>query len=722
MGVQSDGPTGLAAAMDSYRVNIYRDISRPTNHTNRLIQGGFRYQELSLVTAGELVLANVGVKPTTSTTAITELPGSFECSDNSITQIWRVGARTIQLNEIAANSIPAFWEVSSEGSYVDSHAPQSLFGAAYSALTAYELGFEVKPIYGGFSFSVLADTLNSGIYIWVNIANGTVSANAGTTESVTSDLLAQLALNKTLAMGDWHKVKAVVDVTDISVSIDGVEILKFTQTASFYGSFGLGAALGQSAKFRNLNVTTLNGTPVYSSALTDDTFLPDFLMGTNPLNTTVDGSKRDRIAYTGDLDVAVGATMASTYGTEYIRGTLDLFASYQLPPGFFVPTAKIQQEPLPQPVDANITGLIGYSFNLLCAVSDFYLKTGDSAFANDWAPRIVKMLDWADSQTLPENGLFNVSNPAFAGDWNYYDPVQAGVSTKFNTLYAYTLQSCMRLLSDANIDTTPYTARLSALQAAINTHLWSPELDAYMISPSIPSGFGQDSNALALLSGLTSSTNRTAAVLSSLHSLSTLHGPLAFSPPTAHAGYRPLISPYASSYHLRALLSLGASSAPAALTLLQTLWAPMALPSNPHYTACFWETLAPDGRPGLGDATSLCHAWSAGPTAELSAYVLGVRPEEPGFREWVVQPVTLGLEWAKGRVPVPGGAIELSWNASERGITRLEVQAPPGTKGIVELAGVGGGWEVDGKLVGASNGTFEIVGGRKVVLASVCRG
>lgn len=723
MCVQSDGPTGLAAAMDSYRVNIYRDFSGPMNHTNRLIQGGFRYQELSLATVGELVLANVGVKPTTSTTAITELPGAFECSDDSITQIWGVGARTIQLNEIPANSVPAFWQVSSEGSYVDSQAPQSLFGAAYSALTAYQLNFEVKPIYGGFSFSVLADTLNSGIYIWVNVANGTVSANAGTTESMTSDLLALSALNRTLAMGDWHKVKAVVNLTDISVSMDGVEILKFTQTASFYGSFGLGAALGQSARFRNLNATTLDGTPVYSSALTDDTFLPDFLMGTNPLNTTVDGSKRDRIAYTGDLDVAVGATMASTYGTEYIRGTLDLFASYQLTPGFFVPTAKIQQEPLAQPVDANITGLIGYSFNLLCAVSDFYLKTGDSALANDWAPRIVKMLDWADSQTLPENGLFNVSNPAFGGDWDYYDPVQAGVSTKFNTLYAYTLQSCMRLLSDANIDTTPYTARLSALRAAINAHLWSPELGAYMVSPSIPSGFGQDSNALAILSGVTSSTdprlNRTAAVLSSLNSLSTPHGPLAFSPPTTHAGYRALISPYASSYHLRALLSLGAS--PSALTLLKTLWAPMAAPSNPNYTACFWETLAPDGGPGLGDITSLCHAWGAGPTAELSAYVLGVRPKEPGFRSWSVQPVTLGMESARGRVPVPGGAIEVAWNATERGITRLEVQGPPGTKGIVQLAGAGEEWEIDGKLVGASNSTFEIVGGRKVVLASVCQ-
>lgn len=699
--------------MDSYRVNIYRNISGPTNHTNRLIQGGFRFQELSLATAGELVLANVGVKPTTSTTPVTSLPGSFECSDEDITRIWNVGARTVQLNEIPANSIPQFWQVSSEGSFVDSQTPQSLYGATYSALTAYELNFEVKPTYGGFSFSVLADTLNSGIYIWVNIANGTISANAGTTESVTSNLLAQSALSETLAIDEWHNVKAVVNLTDISISIDGLETLKFTQTASFYGSFGLGAALGQSAVLKNVNATTLTGAPVYSSALTNETFLPDFLMGTNPLNTTVDGSKRDRISYTGDLDVAVGATMASTYGTEYIRGTLDLLATYQLTPGFFVPTVKIQQEPLAQSIDANITGLIGYSFNLLCAVADFYLKTGDVTLANDWAPRIVKMLDWADSQTLPDTGLFNVSNPAFGGDWNYYDPVQAGVSTKFNTLYAYTLQSCMRLLTDANIDTAPYSTRLDHLRTAINTYLWSPELGAYMVSPSVP-GFAQDSNALALLAGVTASNNRTSSVLTSLSSLLTPHGPLAFSPATLPSGFRPLISPYASSYHLHALLYLPSSSS-SALPLLKSLWSPMANPLNENFTGCFWETLSPTGGPGLGDITSLCHAWGAGPVAELSAYVLGVRPLAPGYKTWAFEPMTLGLSWARGRVPVPGGAVEVAWNATEGRVTRVEIEAPEGTKGEVRLGA--GEWRVDGAAV---NGTFEVVGGRKVVVLAEC--
>lgn len=701
--------------MDTYRTNVY-NITKLTTHVNRLIQGGFRYQQLKLSSPGEIVLAKVGVKPTTSVTPITSLPGSFECSDADITQIWRVGARTIQLNEIPAFTIPSFWDVSSEGSYVNSQAPQVLSGVAAAALMQYELDFEVKPIDKGFSFSVLADTLNSGIYIWVNIANGTISANVGATEKP-HELLASAPLPNTIKLGDWHNVKALVNLTDIAVSVDGAEVFKFTQTSSFYGSFGLGAALGHSAMFRNLTAKTLTGTVVYSSQLNNETFLSDFLMGTNPLSTTVDGSKRDRIAYTGDLDIAVSSTMVSTLGSEFIQGTLDLVGSYQMPPGFFVPTAKIQQEPLTEPIQSNITGLIGYSFNVLTAAAGFYQATGDMAMAKEWAPRIVAMLEWTDSQTLASNGLFNISNPAFGGDWNYYDPTQSGVVAKFNMVYAYALQSCMTLLSDAGVDTTKYVSRLDALRTNINKHFWSNDLGAYYVSDAIKTGFGQDSNALAILAGVTGANHTSSQVLKTLTKLSTPSGPLAFSNATVAAGFQKLISPYASAYHLRAAFMIGDGQV--AKDLLKTLWKPMADPAGANYTGCFWETLGADGGLGLGPITSLCHAWGAGPTGELSMHVLGVQATKPGYAEWQVAPITMGLEWAQGNVPVPGGQIAVSWNATDDIITRMEVLSPAQTHGLIKLpvsSNCSRIWTLNGKPVNGANGTFAVNGGEKVVL------
>jgi hypothetical protein len=520
-------------------------------------------------------------------------------------------------------------------------------------------------------------------------------------------------LPRNITLGTWHKFEAVVDMTEIAVSINGDPVLQFSQTSAFVGSFGLGASFGHSAMFRNLSATKLTGESIYSASLTDESFLPDFLMGTNPKDTTVDGSKRDRIAYAGDLDIALISSLASTYGVSYVKGTLDLIGSYQLTPGFFAPTAKTQQQPLSTPIDANFTGLIGYSLNLLTAAASFYKRTGDADIPKEWGPRTQRMLDWTHSQILPDSGLFNISNTAFGGDWNYYDPQQSGIVTKFNMVYAYALQECISLLADAGIDTAPYQSRLDTLRTGINNNLWSNELNAYHLSQFVHNGFGQDSNALVILAGATTSNHTTSTVLSTLKQLSTPNGPLAFSPGAIEAGFSEYISPYASAYHLRAAFE--SRDADTAMDLLKTLWAPMANPNGANYTGCFWETLNADGAPALGRITSLCHAWAAGPTGELSEHVLGVKPVTPGYREWRVAPLTLGLEWAWGRFPVPGGEITVAWNATGGVINRMEVTSPEGTKGTVVLPGyVGGTCKVNGQN-GIENGTFPVTGGKPFV-------
>lgn len=703
--------------MDTYRVNRY-NITGPLVHTNRLIQGGFRYQKLNLSTAGELVLENVGVKPTIPSTPLNRLPGYFESSDEVLNRIWKVGARTVQLNDISANSIPPFWQVSSEGTLVESQAPQVLSAnGAAAALMQYRLKFEVKPIAKGFAFSVLADTLNSGIYILCNIHNRSISAHFGSTEE--SPQIAFATLPRNITIGAWYKVEATVNMTEIAVAIQQVPLFQFSQTSSFFGSFGLGAALGHSAVFRNLSATTLLGEPIYSASLTSDDFFSDFLVGTNPRDTTVDGSKRDRIAYAGDLDIALVSSLASTNGVSYVKGTLDLIGSFRLTPGFFAPTAKIQQEPLSKPINASQTGLIGYSFNLLTAVAGFYKRTGDSSIPKEWAPRAIRMLDWANSQVLTESGLLNISNPAFGGDWNYYDAPQSGVVSKFNMVYAYALQECITLLADGGIDTEPYRLRLEALRTAIDRNLWSDELSAYYISDSMKDGFGQDSNALAILAGVNKNNHTSSSILTSLKQLSTPAGPLAFSQTVTASGFAKYISPYASAYHLRAAFQ--SKDSESVRNLLKSLWAPMSDPRGAYYTGCFWETLNAMGQPALGRTTSLCHGWASGPTGEISEHVLGVSALKPGYKEWQIAPMTLGMDWARGRLPVPGGEISVAWNATGNVIKWLEVRSPRGTLGTVVLPLLGGNEPMGGtiyvngqKVTGTK--TFHVAGGETFTL------
>ena len=74
--------------------------------------------------------------------------------------------------------------------------------------------------------------------------------------------------------------------------------------------------------------------------------------------------------------------------------------------------------------------------------------------------------------------------------------------------------------------------------------------------------------------------------------------------------------------------------------------------------------------PGM---SSRCHGWSASPTYDLTAYVLGVRPATPGFARAVVDPYLGPLTQAVGRVPTPHGWLSVSVNASG-----VEVDAPDG--------------------------------------------
>lgn len=72
---------------------------------------------------------------------------------------------------------------------------------------------------------------------------------------------------------------------------------------------------------------------------------------------------------------------------------------------------------------------------------------------------------------------------------------------------------------------------------------------------------------------------------------------------------------------------------------------------------------------------SRSHAWSTGPSYDLSANVLGVTPLESGFSHFRVAPEPSDLTWAKGVVPTPKGNIDLHWEL-ENGNFVLTVNAP----------------------------------------------
>lgn len=62
-----------------------------------------------------------------------------------------------------------------------------------------------------------------------------------------------------------------------------------------------------------------------------------------------------------------------------------------------------------------------------------------------------------------------------------------------------------------------------------------------------------------------------------------------------------------------------------------------------------------------GQPRSECHGWSSVPIYEFSEHILGVYPEDDGYKVVRITPHTFGLENAQGRVPMPGGYIDVSF-------------------------------------------------------------
>jgi alpha-L-rhamnosidase len=131
---------------------------------------------------------------------------------------------------------------------------------------------------------------------------------------------------------------------------------------------------------------------------------------------------------------------------------------------------------------------------------------------------------------------------------------------------------------------------------------------------------------------------------------------------------------------------------------------------KPFYSGATFEGLAPDGTPaGAGlpsRLASLAHAWGSGPTSALSKYVLGVRPVEPGYKTWLIEPQPGDLTWANGSVPTPYGPIEVGWEKEGNGL-ELKVFVPSGTSGTVGLPGSAGTASLtdNGRTLAASNET-----------------
>ena len=245
------------------------------------------------------------------------------------------------------------------------------------------------------------------------------------------------------------------------------------------------------------------------------------------MDLILDGAKRDRATFTGDLSVAAQTLYDTNDATAYVKGSLDLLGSTQLTSGYVSPFAE--------PGAPSTSGLIPwadlraarqiYSLYFVSDVGDYYTYTGRREFvAQEW-PTVQREMAWGVAQANSD-GLF-VTTPADDLNWNIES--HDGVVTFYNALYYKTLADAAQLacalghtgLAAQYAGCTPPGLRPRSTPSS-TTRPRRPTTSAATDRGSI----AQDANSAVILYGIAPASRQAGILAAMTKALGTPHGDL----------------------------------------------------------------------------------------------------------------------------------------------------------------------------------------------------
>lgn len=385
----------------------------------------------------------------------------------------------------------------------------------------------------------------------------------------------------------------------------------------------------------------------------------------------LDGAKRDREVWVGDLALQARIEYLTHSRPEAVHASLADLADHQHPNGYIPPSSY----------GGYSTVLYDYAAWWVIAFADYARHTGDLTFASDYYPHLQRQMEWFLTITGP-NGLL-VKDQGL--EWSF-TLQRGGEVTYLNVLYYQALLDAVQLadqLGQAG-DANMWRERASQLRELINGRLFDPARGVYLVSDQDRLRVPQDANVLAILSGVAPPEAHSGILRYLQEHLWTPYGST-----TVDISYGldswhdKRIWPFMGYYEVEARFASG--DAAGALELLRREWGHM-LGSDPAST--MWEWMTAGGQIENGFA-SLAHGWSGGATVALSERVLGVRPLAPGYATIEVAPQPGDLDWARGRVPTPHGPVDVSWRRVGAGFD-MDLDVPEGTTARVSLPVSGG--------------------------------
>ncbi len=354
-----------------------------------------------------------------------------------------------------------------------------------------------------------------------------------------------------------------------------------------------------------------------------------------------DGVKRDRLVWMGDMHPEV-MTANSVFGNQaVIQKSLDYVRDHT-------------------PANDWMNGICSYSLWWIIIQHHLYQWYGDKAYLQEQGVYLTALLDHVMAQM---NGSREAYPEGRFIDWPSNDQpavIHAG------------LQALSVRALEAGAEMAGWLDKPALKEKCLEV---TRELRQYV--PDMVDN--SQAAALLSLSGMVGAAEASAIILK--------NGPEAF---TSFMGY----------YLLEALARSGHYAE--AMQLISDYWGRML----DLGATTFWEDfnyrdaknaarideIVPEGRFDIhadggawcyvGLRHSFCHGWASGPTAWLSAHVLGIEPVEPGFKTVRITPHLGQLDWAEGAFPTPYGVIEVSHSRRSDGSVQSKVKLPKGIKQV----------------------------------------
>lgn len=402
----------------------------------------------------------------------------------------------------------------------------------------------------------------------------------------------------------------------------------------------------------------------------------------------VDGAKRDRTVWPGDLGISQGTAFVSTGDTVSSRNSIMTAFAAQKDTG---------ELPYAGP-EISFYRSDTYHMWTLLATAEQVENTADIAWLERVWPDYLAGLDFIRAKVGPRDLLFIDET----NDTTHESRIPDGEESMANVMYWRLLTTAAGLadLLGEEDRAEELRAESGRVAAAIDTHLWDESTGALKWYPDRADVHPQSANSLAVWWGLLDETRADRAMS---HLRSTNWVERGARTPERGGDLQLLFG----SFELQAQLAAGDPEAQsAAVDLMERQWGWMLdSPQGPQST--FWESLRASGEV-VSSYQSYAHGWSTGPTRALTEQVLGIQIEDGGA-SWEIDPHTAGLRHAQGRLVTTHGPIDASWTADSR-ILRVEFSTPAQTGGIVGVPVTGEHVlvQLDGRVVWDSRADREL--------------